>query len=246
MPKVELLSFPSCPNVARARERLVRAFASARLTPSWTEHATGDPMLPPYARGFGSPTILVDGRDILGEEASGSAEACRLKIPEIATLIAALEGNGERTKGWRLNFATLPGFALALLPKVACPACWPAYAGLLGALGLGFLIETRWLLPLTTLFLVAALGALAYRARQRRGFKPFLAGVVAAGLVLVGKFHLESALTMDAGLALLITSSVWNTWPLRKLASASCPACAPARDEVELSPGATTEMENPG
>ena len=30
--------------------------------------------------------------------------------------------------------ATLPGIAVSLLPSVTCPACWPAYAGLLSSL----------------------------------------------------------------------------------------------------------------
>ena len=37
--------------------------------------------------------------------------------------------------GWRSSLATLPGIALAFLPKIACPACWPAYAGVLSSLG---------------------------------------------------------------------------------------------------------------
>jgi hypothetical protein len=29
------------------------------------------------------------------------------------------------------HLALLPAILLALLPKLACPACWPAYVGLL-------------------------------------------------------------------------------------------------------------------
>jgi hypothetical protein len=43
----------------------------------------------------------------------------------------------ERT--WKQNLLAVPGIGLSLLPKIACPACWPAYAGLLSSLGLGFL-----------------------------------------------------------------------------------------------------------
>ena len=68
-------------------------------------------------------------------------------------IAAALSSTGRPTissrarNGWRSSLATLPGIGLAFLPKIACPACWPAYAGLLSSLGLGFLLDVRWLFP---------------------------------------------------------------------------------------------------
>lgn len=256
MPRVELIYFPSCPNVAEARAQLVSAFVATKLTPSWAEHRTDDPDLPAHARGFGSPTILVDGRDVAGAEPAGSAEACRLYraarayggIPPLESIVAALATSTpvataavSHRPWWRLGLAMLPGFAFALLPKLACPACWPAYAGLLGSLGLGFLIETAWLLPLTAIFLGAAVGALAYRARERHGLRPFALGGAAAGLVLIAKFQLDSEPATYAGVALLVAASIWNTWPRRESRSASCPACAPAGTGADLSQGAVRE-----
>lgn len=49
---------------------------------------------------------------------------------------------------WKHGLLSLPGVTVSLLPKLMCPACWPAYAGLLSSLGLGFLISARYLLPL--------------------------------------------------------------------------------------------------
>ncbi len=60
---------------------------------------------------------------------------------------------------WKQNLYAAPGIGLSLLPKIACPACWPAYAGLLSSIGLGFLIPNRaYLLPLTAIFLAVAVG----------------------------------------------------------------------------------------
>src|SRR5260370_5381255 len=89
---------------------------------------------------------------------------------------------------WKQGLLALPSVGVSLLPKLACPACWPAYAGLLSSLGLGFLISVVYLLPLTTAFLVLALGALAFRAKERHRYGPFLLGIVAASGVLLGKF----------------------------------------------------------
>jgi len=107
----------------------------------------------------------------------------------------------------------LPGIGVSILPKLACPACWPAYAGLLTSVGLGFLISAVYLLPLTAAFLVVALIAMVFRARDRHGYGPFVLGMVAAGGVLMGKFVWESNPIMYGAVGLLVISSLWNTWP---------------------------------
>jgi mercuric ion transport protein len=118
---------------------------------------------------------------------------------------------------WKQITSTLPGIGVSVLPKVVCPACWPAYAGVLSALGLGFIpLSTKYLLPLTAGFLIVAVAALGFRARRRRGFFPMLLGVPASAVVLYGKFSLESNLVMYTGLAALIAASVWNIWPQKK------------------------------
>src|SRR2546427_12053208 len=54
----------------------------------------------------------------------------------------------------------VPGIVAALLPSLTCPLCWPAYAGVLSSLGVGFVGTTAYLLPLTATFLAIAVGAL--------------------------------------------------------------------------------------
>src|SRR5258708_20389049 len=73
---------------------------------------------------------------------------------------------------WKQGLMAAPGIGIALLPKLACPLCWPAYAGILSTLGLGFLISTAYLLPFTTAFLILTLAVMAFRANQRRGYGP--------------------------------------------------------------------------
>ncbi len=129
---------------------------------------------------------------------------------------------------WKQNLLAAPGIGLSLLPKIACPACWPAYAGLLSSIGLGFLVPNlTYLLPLTVEFLLIAVGTLAFRARRRRGYVPFALGVLAASLILLGKFSLASNPVLYAGLGLLILASVWNSWPI-----ASRCVCAPATETL--------------
>lgn len=128
---------------------------------------------------------------------------------------------------WKQHLLAAPGVAVSLLPKFACPICAAASLGVLSSLGLGYLLSTAYLLPLTGALLVLALAALAFRARTRHGYGPLVVGTVAAGGVLLGKFVWQSSPTMYAALGLLIVSSAWNAWPRRSVAGAlaECPAC---------------------
>jgi len=113
-----------------------------------------------------------------------------------------------------------------MLPVVSCPSCWPAYAGVLGSLGVPFLMDATWLLPLTVGALLVALAGLGYRARRRRGFGPLLVGAAAAASILIGKFVLEREGAVYLGTALLLGASLWNSWP-RKTAP-TCDSCGVA------------------
>jgi len=133
----------------------------------------------------------------------------------------------ESPAAWKRNLFALPGFGFALLPKLACPACWPAYAGLLSSLGLGFLVSSTYLIPLTVVFLAVAVGALGFRARTRHGYGPFFLGVIAAAVVVIGKFGYEYSAVTYAGLGVLVIASLWNTRPTSVAPGPPCPACLP-------------------
>jgi hypothetical protein len=131
------------------------------------------------------------------------------------------------TRGWKQCLFAAPGLGAALLPKVICPFCWPAYAGLLSTLGLGFLISTSYLLPLTALLLTAAVGSLAFRASRHRGLRPFWLGLAGMFLVLIGKFYLTWPRITYGGVGLLALASLWNVWPHRAR-TAHCVTCVQA------------------
>ncbi len=128
---------------------------------------------------------------------------------------------------WRQSILAVPSIGVSVLPKLACPACWPAYAALLSSIGLGFLISVRYLLPLTIAFLVLALAAMLFKARNRRGYGPFLLALLAAVGVLLGKFAWDSRPTVYGSIALLVIASLWNTWPRRDISKDStvCSNC---------------------
>lgn len=225
-PRVELIYDIDCPNVPEARKLLLCAFAEAGLKPIWSEFDRQAADSPSYAKNYGSPTILVNGKDV-AETIGNSAACCRLYfhqqgisgVPDLAQIVAAFKqaastGPTSRFR-WRQFVATLPSVA-ALLPVLHCPACWTAYGGILTALGLGFLFQATYLLPITGALLLLALFALGYRANTRHGYLPLALGLISVTAIILGKFLLDSNLAVYAGLTLLFVASVWNALPLKE------------------------------
>lgn len=249
MPQVELIYDSDCPNIRDARKALLEGFARAGLEPSWTEWDRKSPESPAHALRYGSPTVLVDGRDVavdIIEEPS--ADSCRVYdhgpgglkgVPPVSRIAAALghatqpDGYPNNERHWWRFSASLPAVGAAFLPVGFCPACWPAYAGVLGALGLGFLLDRTYLLPLTTALFGLALLALAFRAKSRRGYGPFVLGVLSAGLMLAFKFAYVLAPLAYAGLAGFLAASLWNAWPKQENKAGSCPKCVGQAPVVE-------------
>jgi mercuric ion transport protein len=123
---------------------------------------------------------------------------------------------------WRPGLLMIPGISVALLPKLACPLCWPLYAGIMSSVGLGFLISTKYLLPLTIAFLMLTIGVLAFRAKQRRGYGPLVLAIVGSATVLIGKFDLGSNQTTYTGIVVLVLASAWSVCTRPTVESCSC------------------------
>lgn len=81
--RVELLLAPDCPNAAAAKTALTEALHELELTVAVLERV-GD---------FPSPTILIDGIDVMNDHAGApQMRACRLDVPTLPKLLAALRG----------------------------------------------------------------------------------------------------------------------------------------------------------
>ena len=94
----------------------------------------------------------------------------------------------------------------------------------MSSLGVIFLIETRYLLPLMIACLALAVAALSYGARRNYRL-PFALSIVASGLILIGRFVLDApALTIGAT-CLLVGAYVWSFWLRRETGASSCRSC---------------------
>jgi hypothetical protein len=78
--KIELLYVPDCPHVDQARHLLQACLTELNLTSVEVAERQGN---------FPSPSILVNGIDVMGTPASEDA-SCRLDLPTRARVLSAL------------------------------------------------------------------------------------------------------------------------------------------------------------
>jgi hypothetical protein len=85
--KIELLHLPDCPHVEQARQLLQACLTELDLTSVEVADREGN---------FPSPSILVNGIDVMGAPASENA-SCRLDLPTRPRVLSALHPE-ERSK----------------------------------------------------------------------------------------------------------------------------------------------------
>ncbi len=213
--RVQLLYFAGCPNVEQARQALRQALLSLHLPPHFEEIDTSAPGAPEASKGWGSPTILVDGQDAFGATGAPGA-TCRLYgdgehgAPTEEALRMALSRALGKERHVLQSLALVPAVVLAALPHVTCPACWPAYAALLSALGLGFLSVNRVLDPLMAGALLAGIASIAWSSRSHRHWGPLWLTLVGSAGVAAGRLVWSDAPVLYGGTLLLVVAALWN------------------------------------
>jgi hypothetical protein len=97
--KVELIFDRDCPNVGAVREQLRRALVDLGQSPNWLEWDRESREAPAHVKRYGSPTVLVDGKDVAGEGSEADSNCCRvyasgdgrlLGIPSVEAIRSAL------------------------------------------------------------------------------------------------------------------------------------------------------------
>lgn len=168
--KIQLLSFPGCPNAEPALHALREAMALDKIGDAIEEIDVSHPDAPAWVNGWGSPTILIDDIDVTGETRSMSAASCRLyqngapSVVQIRARIAAARGKVGKPAPMRSRVPLIGGIAAAVAASACCLV--PAILAVVGVSGAGV---GSTLAPLRPYFLIAtaiALGAgfwFAYR-----------------------------------------------------------------------------------
>lgn len=133
------------------------------------------------------------------------------------------EGNGAammKKKGMVLGM--LPAIGLSAIPAVACPACVPALASVLSAIGLTFLTNGAYLLWVNLVALLLALTVLFVK-RRMNGYAPILLGTAGAVTIMLGKFVLARNVLAWSGWAVLVFASALTM--LGRSDTTRCDAC---------------------
>jgi mercuric ion transport protein len=162
--KIQLLSFPECPNVDAARAAIHRALRDARLDLPIEEIDVSRDDAPAWAKRWGSPTVLVDGVDVAGELATDAETSCCRLYKDGAPTVAQIRARlGEAsvlrpaTAAPRRSRLPIVGGVVAALAASAC-CLVPAALAVIGVSGAG--VASR-LAPLRPYFLVVTAIALA-------------------------------------------------------------------------------------
>jgi mercuric ion transport protein len=157
--RIQLLHFEGCPNVEATRTALRDALAAEKLEIPIEEIDVERADAPEWARGWGSPTILIDGKDVTGQERSG-ASCCRLyagRAPDVSTIRERLASTREVSPSTRRVALPMVGAVTAAIAASAC-CLVPAALALVGVSGAGFAAKFA---PYRIHFLVATALALA-------------------------------------------------------------------------------------
>lgn len=217
--KIELIYDRDCPNAAGARQLIKSTVQIAGLKKlEYKEHCRQDEGAPVYAGSYGSPTILINGKDVVLAGSTDGA-ACRLYydeagrmsgLPAETHMLAALRAKNRSTGA---VLSTILAVLSGLLPAVSCAACWPAYTAVLSAFGIGFINYTPYLTFILPALLFIALSSLFRSASLRGKYGPFYLGVLAAVLIFWARFLMDLDIVVYAGATLFIIASIWNAWP---------------------------------
>jgi hypothetical protein len=97
--EVTLVYDRECPNVEAARTQLRKALAGLGQAPVWQEWDRESADAPASVRRYGSPTVLIGGKDVAGEAGEADANCCRVYasgdgrlegVPSVTAIQAAL------------------------------------------------------------------------------------------------------------------------------------------------------------
>ena len=120
----------------------------------------------------------------------------------------------------KIFFLENTGALATLITAMACPACWPLFAGIGSALGLGVLLPLESVM-MNYVFPVAVITAVAgsiLSFRFHRTVSPLLINLVSASLIFFGFYNGWQLMVMYIGIFGLLLSAVLGHLANRKQA----------------------------
>ena len=106
MLEIELIYDRDCPNTDIAKTNLTQALSRLNISQPIVEWQKNDPHAPDYVQNYGSPTLLINGEDVLKLDTNSNSKSCRLYpdsngnlqgAPDCDTIIKAIHRANSRT-----------------------------------------------------------------------------------------------------------------------------------------------------
>ena len=103
--RIELVYFQGCPHVEAARSAIREALSAMAMPLEWVEWDRGDDSTPQALRQYGSPTVLVNRRDVVPAQSDGNC--CRVysgrdgmqAAPSVESICSALAAIDQKSGG---------------------------------------------------------------------------------------------------------------------------------------------------
>ncbi|MBI5466825.1 MAG: MerC domain-containing protein [Candidatus Kerfeldbacteria bacterium] len=117
----------------------------------------------------------------------------------------------------RRLLAGVAGVFSGILPVAACPACWPAYAGVLSSLGISVLGFGTGHFVLAGILLAIAMGMLVYDWKRHHNRPwPLMLGLLGCAFVVASNTYFYQPIVSYAGSASFLSAAIWNGMILRR------------------------------
>jgi hypothetical protein len=123
----------------------------------------------------------------------------------------------------RATVTAISALLLAAAPK--CPICFLAYFGIFGVATSSAPAYRAWLPPIIGFWLALTIAMLAFQRRGKPLFGPAALGLVAALLLMIGKFAAESQLMVFIAVITLFGAAIWRARTQLQKSTQLCSQC---------------------
>jgi len=235
------------------RGRVLRAFLELGIEPHWHEWDLRQKNLPDAIAAQSSLAVLVDGEDVLSVHSTTSESVYRFigffdggveSLPSAAKIMQVMKSKQDvcedltppRLNHW-LVLTVIPIILTTFFFDTICAACGAQFAGVpVAVTAADFKHILGFLLPVVLFSLFFAISGLIYRAKERHGYKPLVAGGFGLVVLFYGHFIEGSQALFWLGAGALALATLWNAH-LKALPPLNpCPRCPVVQQKAVNTP----------
>jgi len=224
------------------RGRVLRAFLELGLEPHWHEWDLRQKNLPDAIAVQSSLAVLVDGEDVLSVHSTTSESVYRFisffdggveSLPSVVKITQVMEIKQNLSKDhtqprfnhW-LILTVIPIILTIFFLDTVCASCGAQFLGVtVATTAADFKHILGFLVPVMLFSLFFAISGLIYRAKERHGYKPLVAGGFGLIILFYGHFIEGSQALFWLGAGALALATLWNAHLKAPPPLNPCPRC---------------------